>query len=147
MEMSKIAAPLRPPLAPARGKKRRWKRVAIPEALRQEVIEFGKRLEANYGPVFAANPRLKRCVMKLLEFGSRPGRPGFPAVTKAQRMFDELHGMHPDEPSRALWRRIYPVIIENYDSLSRLEKQAARQELCNRVRWRRRARRRRPAAI
>ena len=141
--MGSMRLPLRPPLAPPKGKKRRWKRVRIPEALRQEVVEFGKRLEINYGPLFAANLRLKRCLSKLLQFGRRPGRPGYPEVTRASKMLNELRHMHPGEPSRALWRRVYPAVIQNYGSLSKLEKQLARQELRSRVRWRRRARKRR----
>jgi hypothetical protein len=135
--------PLRPPVAPVKRKPRRWKRTAIPEDLRREVVEFGQRLEADYRSLFTRNPQLKRCLAKLLEFGRRPGRPGFPAVTKAQRLFTEIRGMYPTESPRALWRRVYPAAIENYESLGKLEKQAARQELRSRVRWRQRARKRR----
>jgi hypothetical protein len=142
MEMSKIAAPLRPPLAPVRGKKRRWKRLAIPEELRREVIAFGQRLEADYRSLFASNPRLKRCVSKLLEFGRGRGRPGYPDVTRASNMLHELRRTHPEETPRALWQMVYPIAIQNYESLSKLEKRLVRQELRNRVRWRRRARKR-----
>jgi hypothetical protein len=49
----------------------------------------------------------------------------------------------PMKSLRALWRRFYPTVIQNYESLGKLEKQLARQELRSRVRWRRRARKRR----
>jgi hypothetical protein len=50
--------------------------------------------------------------------------------------------MHPGESHRSLWQRIYPVIIEDHDSLNKLERQAAEQELHDRVRWRRRVQKR-----
>jgi hypothetical protein len=116
--------------------------------MRQDLIEFGARLQRNYGSAFAANPRLKRSVSRLLESElppspRRPGRPGFPDVTKAEKMLNELHQMLPGEPYHSLWQNIYPACIEGHDSLNKLEKRAAEQELRDRVRWRRRARRKR----
>jgi hypothetical protein len=53
-------------------------------------------------------------------------------------MLDELRALYPEEPYRFLWRRIYPVVIADYEALGQLEKLAARQKLRERVRWRRR---------
>jgi hypothetical protein len=138
---------LRPPLAPVRAKPRRRKREAIPEEVQREVLAFGERLEGSHGAVFAANPRMKRAISRLLAsilppLPRPPGRPGFPEVTKAGRLFDELRRAHPGEPYCSIWRRIYPAAIEGYSSLDKLERRAAEQELRDRVRWRRRWRRR-----
>jgi hypothetical protein len=58
------------------------------------------------------------------------------------KMLDDLRRTHPGEPPRVLWRNIYRQAIEAYDSLDKLAKRAAEQELRDRVRWRRRARKR-----
>jgi hypothetical protein len=134
--------PLRPPV---KLKARRWKREAIPEQIRQGVIEFAQALAANHAANFAANLKLKHRVARLLLTElpprRRPGRPGLPAVTRAAKMLDELRRLHPGKPSRDLWRRIYPAVIEGYDSMNKLERRDAARELCRRVGWRRRARR------
>jgi hypothetical protein len=138
-----MPGPLRPPLAPT--KTRRRKREPVPEAIRRVVCEFAQALRANHAANFLASPGLKHRVGRLLAVElpprRRPGRPGFPAVTKAQKMFEELRRLHPGEPSRDLWRRIYPAVIEGYDSMSKLQRRDAARELCRRVGWRRRARR------
>ena len=143
-----MGIPLRPPLRkPVKAKSRRRKREAVPEPMRQEVIEFAKRLQGNYGPSFAAHPRLKHLVGRLLAFAlpplpRRPGRPGYPEVTRAMKMLGELRRLHPDESYRSLWRRIYPIVIIGHDSLNKPERRAAKQMLRDRVRWRRRQARR-----
>jgi hypothetical protein len=53
-------------------------------------------------------------------------------------MLDELHGLHPDEPHRSFWRRIYPAVITGYDTMNKLDKLTARRDLRQRTRWRRR---------
>src|SRR5262249_50303669 len=93
------------------------------------------------------NPRLKHRVARLLArelppASRRPGRPGLREETEASRMFDELRRTHPDWPHRRLWRSIYSRVISGYGSLSTPERRAAAEELRNRARWRRRARRR-----
>jgi hypothetical protein len=139
-----MAGPLRPPFA--LKKVRRQKHEPIPDAIQRAVIEFARALQENHAAVFAANPRLKHQVGRLLAAElhphRHPGRPGLPTVTNAQKMFDELHRMYPGEPYRLLWRRIYPAVIEGYDSMNKLDRRDAEQELCRRVGWRRRARRR-----
>jgi hypothetical protein len=40
-------------------------------------------------------------------------------------MLDELRALHPEEPYRSLWRRIYPVVIASYDAMNKREKLAA----------------------
>jgi hypothetical protein len=144
-----MAGPLRPPLAPPAKIRRRRKRQreTIPEPIRRAVIEFAQGLQGNHAAVFVSNPRLKHRVARLLAAElpparRRPGRPGLPDVTKAQRMLEELRCLYPNQPACILWRSIYPEVIEGYDSLSKPERRAAAQELCRRVGWRRRARRR-----
>jgi hypothetical protein len=136
--------PLRPPPRP-KAKARRRKREAIPEPIRLEAIKLAQALSANHAANFLASPGLKHRVGRLLAVElpprRRPGRPGFPAVTRAATMFEELRRLHPTEPHRVLWRRIYPAVIEGYDSMTRFEARAAEQELRRRAAWRRRARR------
>jgi hypothetical protein len=60
-------------------------------------------------------------------------------VTQAEKLFDELRRRHPDEPARVLWRRVYRETIEGYDSLDKLARRDAEQQLRLRVQWRRRA--------
>jgi hypothetical protein len=144
-DLKPIAGPLRPPIAIVKTRRRR--RELIPEAMRRAVIEFAQALQGNHAVSFAANARLRYRVGRLLTAElppgrRRPGRPGLPAVTKAYKMFDELRLRHPSEPARILWRDIYRHAIEAYDDLNEPERRAAEQELRDRVRWRRRARKR-----
>jgi hypothetical protein len=136
--------PLRPPLAP-KPKARRRRREPIPEPIRRAVIEFARALEQNHAANFTANPGFKRRVGQFLAAElpprRRPGRPGIPEVSRAEHLFTELRRLHPDEPEDVLWQSIYCQIFPGYDSLNAPDRRAA-EELRNRVRWRRRARRR-----
>ena len=40
-------------------------------------------------------------------------------------MLEELRALHPEEPYRSLWRRIYPVVIGGYDAMNKPEKLTA----------------------
>jgi hypothetical protein len=125
---------------------RRRKRLVIPEELRREVVAFGRRLAREYAANFA-DPRLKHRLARLLAAElpparRRPGRPGLAAVTDALKMLDELRHAHPGKPARILWRSIYPVVIQDFYSLDKVERRAAQQELRDRTRWRRWGRRR-----
>jgi hypothetical protein len=146
--MDQIGRPLRPPLAPVKSKVRRRKRESIPEQLRQEVIAFAQRLQGNFAGLFHADPRLKHYVSRLLASTlppppRHPGRPGYHYVTQALSLLDELRRRHPGKSHRWRWKRVYPAVIQNYDSMNKVERRGAQQELRDRVRWRRRAARKR----
>lgn len=66
----------------------------------------------------------------------------YPEVAQTYRMMNELHREHPRVPYRNLWKIIYPATIAGYDQLNKPEKRAARHNLRERVRWRRRDRKR-----
>jgi len=145
-----VSTPLRPPLAPVKAKvlRRRRKPEDLPEKIKQRVNEFGNRLRTEFPSIFVSNPQLKHRVGQFLAsqlppYPRRPGRPGFPDVTRADKMLTELHRQHPDVPYPALWKPIYPVAIVGYGKLSKLEKRAAKNDIRQRVRWRRRDRKRR----
>jgi hypothetical protein len=82
----------------------------MPQELRQQVIELARGLRETYPALFAA-PRFKRTLGRLfmseLPPQRCPGRPGHPTVTQAQRLLDEQRRLHPAEPYRLLWQRIY----------------------------------------
>jgi hypothetical protein len=144
---SAMGTPLRPPLAPVKVKvsRRRRKPETVSEDIKQAVIKLGECLQVEFGSAFDSNPRLKRRVAQLLAsqlppHSRRPGRPGFPEVSKADRLFENLRGKSSDNSYRAsrwIWRQIYPLCIEGYNSLPAAERCAAEQELRDRVRWRR----------
>lgn len=52
-------------------------------------------------------------------------------------MLDELRRLHPGEPARALWHRIYPAIIADYNSLDKPARRPLAQKLRDWVCWRR----------
>ena len=86
------------------------------------------------------DPNIKTHVAAILRrcLPPRPRPRGYPEVSRAIRMLDELHALYPEEPYRSVWQRIYPVVIAGHDAMNKLEKLTARQELRERVRWRRR---------
>ena len=62
-------------------------------------------------------------------------------MTMAIRLRQRFKGQLPDEPWVKIWERIYPLAIPNYATISEIEQSDARQELRERVRWRRKSKR------
>jgi hypothetical protein len=145
-----MSTPPHPPVAPIKAeiRRRKRKRATLPPAINQAVTQFAERLRTEFAPLFTSNRRLKRLVARLLESAlpPRPRRPGrpvtYPEVTQAYRMMNKLRREQPGVPYRHLWQRVYPVAISGYRQLDKLEKRAARHDLRERVRWRRRDRKR-----
>ena len=112
------------------------------------MTQFAERLRIEFGPLLATDRRLRKQAARLLESAllprrRPPGRPvTYPEVAQAYRMMNELHREHPRVPYRNLWKIIYPATIAGYDQLNKPEKRAARHNLRERVRWRRRDRKR-----
>jgi hypothetical protein len=128
------------------GKARR--REAIPDAIREEVVSFGKLLADFFGAVFAANSRVKYSIGRLLtaQLPPRPrppGRPGFVMVTAAIRLREQIRRRDPPRSQKEIWRAVYPAVIPNYHSLPPPERHDAEDQLRQRVHWRLSARRRR----
>ena len=59
------------------------------------------------------------------------------------RLRRDFKRQFPIEPWAKIWHLVYPLAIPNHGSMSEMEQADARQELRERVRWRRRARVRR----
>jgi hypothetical protein len=137
---------LYPPLIAPRQAPRRHRSV-IHAKVSKEVRECASRLRRKFAALFAADPRLRRSVGRLIERqlpprGRRRGRPGYPEVTRALRLFAGFRRTHPGEPAQGLWALVYPAVIEGHGTMSPVERRDAEQQLRERVRWRRRSRRR-----
>jgi hypothetical protein len=107
-----------------------------------------------YRQVFAADRRLKDRVLRLERalLPPRPrrrGRPRNPAVTRAIVLYGQFRKQYPQDQPRAVWSRIYSLVIPGYDGMSGLEQRTVREKLREQVSWRRRKRRPRkiPAEI
>jgi hypothetical protein len=124
---------------------------ALPQALRKEIAAFARKLAKEHRAVFAEDPtRRKRAGQYLTALlppkPRRRGRPGDPTVTKAIRLLRKFRRQCPNEHGERIWRRIYPLAIPNYASMTALEQGDARQQLRERVRWRLRTRKHRRRA-
>jgi hypothetical protein len=104
--------------------------------------------------LFAVDRGLKNRVVRLVRalLPPRPrrrGRPRDQTTTRAIVLCRKLRRQYPEEKPRAIWSRVYPLVIPGYESMSDLERRAAREHLRERCAWRRRKRRPRkiPAEI
>jgi hypothetical protein len=145
--MGHTAVPLQPPLAPARRKVRRRKRLDVPYPIRQEVIRFARSLRKNFTSYFVKGSCLKYAVTNLLRshlppLPRKPGRPGSPEVLRASRLYNELRRTAPHQSDRDRWRIIFPKVIEGHGGMTAVQRRDAEQQLRDRVRWLRQWRRR-----
>jgi hypothetical protein len=120
----------------------------LPEPMRAEVITFGAHLGKSFASVFAANPRMKFRVARLIAAQLPPlprpsGRPGYAQVTRAIALRKQLHAKHPEWSHRKVWRRIYRALIPNHRTLGKIERREAERQLRQGLHWRLSARRRR----
>jgi len=138
------------PLPPAfvkPARRRRRPAVQIPPPIESDICRIAEFLIALHGDVFIRDRQLKHRVAaklkSLLPPQLRPaGRPGREDVNIAECMLKDLQRRYPGNSSRSPWKRIYPVAIVRYNELGKLEKRIERENLRNRVRWRRRDRKR-----
>jgi hypothetical protein len=107
-----------------------------------------------YGQLFVTDRRLKDQVLRLLRalLPPRPrrrGRPPNPIVTQAIVLRRKFRRQYPEDKPRAIWSRIYHLVIPAYADMSEVEQRTAREKLREQVAWRRRKRRPRkiPAEI
>jgi hypothetical protein len=126
---------------------------SIPRELRKEVVERIRSIGRRYRAAFAADRELKVRVLTLTRalLPPRPrrrGRPHNPIVTAAIALYGKFQRKSPEESPRQLWSRVYPLAIPQWESMSELERRHARDELRERIAWRRRKRPRKiPAEI
>jgi hypothetical protein len=121
------------------------RRESISAQLQEEITSFAKFLVEFFGPAFAANPRLKHSVGRLLTAQLPPeqrrGRPPFAQVSRAIALRETLRKTRPEMALKQIWREIYARVIPQ--GLPALERSDAEDQLRRRVRWRLSARRRR----
>src|SRR5215471_13825676 len=75
------------------------------------------------------------------------GRPANPTVTRAITLYRKFRRESPDQSPRKLWARVYPKVIDGWANMSDLEQRNARDELRERIAWRRRKRRKIPTQL
>jgi hypothetical protein len=120
----------------------------MPPELRKEVVEHIRSIARRYCDAFTEDRELKARVLRLNRalLPPRPnprGRPGNPNTTRAIALYRKFRRKFPEEKRQATWARIYPLVIANYDQMEEPERRAARDELRERVSWRRRRKPRR----
>lgn len=112
------------------------------------VLHCAAQLSAHHGELFQQDPGLKIRVSALLRRSlpprpRRPGRPGLPNVTGAIRELAEITQESPELPNKYVWRKVYARVIPGWDAMSGDERREKQDWLRKRVRWRKRATRRR----
>ena len=132
--------------------KAKRRKPAMPAQLRKEVVDHCRSIARNYGGEFRADRDLKGRVLRLAKALLPPlpnprGRPRNPIVTRAITLYRKLRRESPDDSPRKLWARVYPRVIDGWANMSDLEQRNARDELRERIAWRRRKRRKIPAEI
>jgi hypothetical protein len=118
---------------------------AMPPELRKEAVEHCRSISRKYGADFAADRDLKDRLLRLERalLPPRPrrrGRPKNPIVTRAIALYRKLRRESPQQSPRQLWSQVYPRVIERWDTMSELDRRGARDQLRERIAWRRRKR-------
>jgi hypothetical protein len=137
---------------PARSKPQpptRRRTPPLPQAVRKEIAALALSLKRDYRALFASDPIYRKRAGQFLTAllppkPRRRGRPGIQSVTQAIRLRRQLRRRFPNEPWANIWERIYPKAIPGYDTMSEFGQADARQELRERVRWRQRAKQKKP---
>jgi hypothetical protein len=134
--------------------KAKRRKPSMPRELRKEVVGHCRSISRAFGTEFKADRDLKARVLRLTCAMLPPkpnprGRPRNPKTTRALALFRKLRRESPDESPRKLWARVYPRVIDGWTNMSDLKQRNARDELRERIAWRRRKRRSRkiPAEI
>ena len=124
----------------------------MPRELRKEVIAHVRSIAGKHRAAFQADAGLKSRVLTLTRavLPPRPrrrGRPRNPIVSRAIALYRKLRRESPQQSPRQLWGQVYPLAIPQWETKSDLERRSARDELRERIAWRRRKRRKIPAEI
>jgi hypothetical protein len=134
--------------------KAKRRKPSMPPELRKAVVEHVQSIARKHRTAFKADRELKARVLRLTRalLPPRPrrrGRPANPQTTRAIRMYRTFRREHPEDNPRQLWCRVYPLLIPEWETKSDFERRSARDELRERIAWRRRKRRSRkiPAEI
>lgn len=116
----------------------------LPRPIRKELATLARKLARDHRALFTSDPIYRKRAGQFLTAllppkPRRRGRPGRPEVTLAIRLMAKFRREFPSERAEEIWRRVYPVAIPNYATMTELEQSDARQELRERVRWRQQA--------
>jgi hypothetical protein len=120
----------------------RRRKQSIPNRLRAEITQHTRSIARRYRDLFQGDRHLKDRVGRLVRalLPPRPrgrGRPGDPTVTRAILIHRKLRRKFPEESPRALWNRVYPIVISGYADMSEVDQRTARGILRERIAWRR----------
>jgi hypothetical protein len=126
--------------------KRRRREPSIPKDLRIEVTQHARSIAKKYRKLFVADRQLKDRVLRLLRalLPPRPrrrGRPRNQTTSRAIILYRKLRKECPEDKPRAIWSQVYPLLIPGYADMPEVEQRTAREELQERIAWRRRKRR------
>jgi hypothetical protein len=118
---------------------------SIPAQLRRDAVKLAREIAKKHRQLFASDPELKTRVLRLLRplLPPRPrrrGRPGDRSVTRALRLLARFRREYPQETSRQVWARIYPLAIDRYADMTKEQQRRERETLHQRACWRRRNR-------
>jgi len=84
-------------------------------------------------------PRLLRALLPPRP--RRRGRPRNQTTSRAIILYRKLRKECPEDKPRAIWSQVYPLLIPGYADMPEVEQRTAREELQERIAWRRRKRR------
>jgi hypothetical protein len=119
----------------------------LPLDYRRDLAKMAGAHRKKYRKIFKADPTLKdraaRFYRAQLPPRSRRGRPGIDSVTTAMRLLRIIRRRYPHETPACWWRRIYPLAIPTYDTLSNEHQRVERILLRERVKSRRNQQRKR----
>jgi hypothetical protein len=126
-------------------KRKRRREPSIPKQLRIEINQHAPMIASEYRELFAADRQLKDRVLRLLRalLPPRPrrrGRPRNQTITSAIVLRRKFRRQYPEDKPRAIWSRIYPLVIPGYADMPEVEQRTAREKLREQVAWRRRKR-------
>jgi hypothetical protein len=122
-----------------RGAKRRpLTRAELPRVVRKELATFARKLARDHRALFVSDPIYRKRAGQFLSALLPPkprhrGRPGRADVTAAIRLLRQFRNEYPTERPAAHWRRVYPLVIPSYTSMSEIEQSDARQEFRERA--------------
>jgi hypothetical protein len=128
-----------------RTERKRRRQPSIPKELRSGITQHARMIASEYGELFAADRQLKERLVRLLRglLPPRPrrrGRPRNQTITRAIVLYGKFRRQYPEEQPRAIWSRVYPLVIPGYQNMPDLEQRTAREKLREQVTWRRRKR-------
>jgi hypothetical protein len=125
--------------------RRKRREPSIPKALRNEITQHARIIARKYRKLLATDRQLKDQLTRLFRalLPPRPrrrGRPRNPTITRAIVLRQQSRRQYPEDKPRAIWNRIYPLVIRGYADMPEVDQRTAREKLREQVSWRRRKR-------